>query len=127
MVGNSQFRDPWLDEAFASWAEALADPGSGLVDESALDMAGPVGGDMGDYENSRSYFRLVYDKGGAALLAARRAAGPDAFDAAVRCYVDAAAWSIATPGDVAAALADLPEALAVLAGAGAIDKGDVPR
>ena len=25
MVGNSQFRDPWLDEAFASYAEELVD------------------------------------------------------------------------------------------------------
>ena len=25
MVGNSQFRDPWLDEAFATWAEAVVD------------------------------------------------------------------------------------------------------
>ena len=25
MVGNSQFRDPWLDEAFASWAESVVD------------------------------------------------------------------------------------------------------
>ena len=30
MVGLSQFRDPWLDEAFASWAEAVVDGPQGL-------------------------------------------------------------------------------------------------
>jgi hypothetical protein len=127
MVGNSQFRDPWLDEAFASWAETVVDEGSGLVSEEALQLAGPVGASMADYDGARSYFRLVYDKGGAALLAARRAAGPEAFDAAIRCYVDATAWTIATPTDVAGALADLPEALAVLTEAQALGKDDIPR
>ena len=124
MVGNSQFRDPWLDEAFASWAEAIVDD-EDLVDEDAIDLEGPVGGAMTDYLDPRSYFRLVYDKGGSALLAAREAAGAEAFDAAIRCYVDATAWSIATPEDVGRALADLPEALAVLNRAGALDKDDL--
>jgi hypothetical protein len=127
MVGNSQFRDPWLDEAFATWAEAVVNPASASGYQAALGFEGRVGGSMADYENSQSYFRLVYDKGAAALLAARQAAGPEAFDAAVRCYVDATAWSIATPDDVGAALADLPGAVAVLTKAGALSKDVVPR
>ncbi|TQN41315.1 peptidase M1-like protein [Blastococcus colisei] len=127
MVGNSQFRDPWLDEAFASWAEAVVDPGSGLVTEQALTLPGPVGAAMDEFETSGSYFRLVYDKGGAALLAAQRAVGDAAFDAAIRCYVDATAWSIATPTDVHRALADLPGALAVLEDAQALGEDDAPR
>jgi hypothetical protein len=127
MVGNSQFRDPWLDEAFASWAETVVDGGRGLVDRRALSLDGPVGGSMADYGNDRDYVTLVYDKGGAALLAARDAAGPGAFDAAMRCYVDANAWSIATPDDVGTALADLPAAIAPLMKAGALDATDVPK
>jgi hypothetical protein len=127
MVGNSQFRDPWLDEAFASWAEAVVDPGSGLVSEAALTLPGPVGAAMDEYETSGSYFRLVYDKGGAALLEAQRAAGETAFDAAIRCYVDATAWSIATPTDVHRALTDLPVALDVLVDAQALGEDDAPR
>jgi len=127
MVGNSQFRDPWLDEAMASWAEAVVDGNEGLVDRQALSLDGPVDGSMADYQNDHSYFRLVYDKGGAALLAARDAAGPDAFDAAIRCYVDANAWSIATPDDLGRALADLPAAVTVLMQAQVLDKKDVPR
>jgi hypothetical protein len=127
MVGNSQFRDPWLDEAFASWAETVVDGGRGLVDRSALSLSGPVGGSMADFPDDRDYFTVVYDKGGSALLAARAAAGAQAFDAAIRCYVDANAWSIATPQDVYAALEDVPAALAPLIDAQALGKDDVPR
>ena len=124
MVGNSQFRDPWLDEAFASWAEALVDGHAGLVDEDALALDGPGRRRDGRLPGPRAtYFRVVYDKGGAALLAAREAAGAEAFDAAIRCYVDASAWSIATPDDLGRALADLPEALAVLNTAGRPGQG----
>ena len=127
MVGNSQFRDPWLDEAFATWAEAVVDEQSAFGYEAALGMPGEVGGSMADFADDGTYFDVVYGKGGAALLAAREAAGPEAFDAAIRCYVDANAWSIATPDDVAAALADLPAAVAVLTDAEALGKDDQPR
>jgi hypothetical protein len=126
MVGNSQFRDPWLDEAFASWAETVVDGPQGLVDRQAISLDGPVGGSMSDYANNRSYVTLVYDKGGAALLAARDAVGADAFDAAIRCYVNVNAWSIATPDDVGAALAHLPAALTPLKQAQALGKEDLP-
>ncbi|MCA0146035.1 M1 family aminopeptidase [Blastococcus sp. LR1] len=121
MVGNSQFRDPWLDEAFASWAEAVTDPPAARAVESALARPGDVGGAMDQFDGDRSYVSAVYGKGGAALLAAREAAGAVAFDEAIRCYVDATAWSVATPADVGAALADLPAATGVLVEAGALD------
>jgi hypothetical protein len=127
MVGNSQFRDPWLDEAFATWAEAVVDEQSAFGYEAALGIPGEVGGDMTDFPDDGTYFDVVYGKGGAALLAARAAAGPGAFDAAIRCYVDATAWSVATPDDVYAALADLPGALTPLLDAQALGKDDVPR
>jgi hypothetical protein len=127
MIGNSQFRDPWLDEAFASWAEAVVDGDSGLVAPDGLELEGPVGAAMDEYPGTGTYFRLVYDKGGAALLAAQEAVGPEAFAAAVRCYVDANAWTIATPQDVGRALAELPAALTILEQAGAIGPVEPPR
>ena len=127
MVGNSQFRDPWLDEAFASWAEGVVDQGRSLVHRNGINLRGPVGGSMADYRTDEAYVGLVYDKGGAALLAARDAVGPTVFDAAIRCYVNAHAWRIATPADLGRALADLPAAVAVLVRAGALDEDDVPR
>jgi hypothetical protein len=124
MVGNSQFRDPWLDEAFATWAEAVTD-GSSAELAGALGQAGPVGGSMADYAGTGQYFDLVYGKGAAALLAAETAAGDAEFEAAIRCYADRNAWRIATPADLAAVLRDLPPALLVLARAEALDKDDV--
>jgi hypothetical protein len=41
--------------------------------------------------------------------------------------VDANAWTIATPDDVARALQDLPAALDVLVDAGALQEDDLPR
>ena len=127
MVGNSQFRDPWLDEAFASYAESVTDEPSPERTARLLALAGDVGGSMADFPDDPGYVSTVYGKGDAMLLTAREQAGPVAFDAALRCYVDARAWAIATPADVGEALDDLPAALAVLQQAGALDPDDLPR
>ena len=128
MVGNSQFRDPWLDEAFATFAEETVNPPPADEVAKRLSLSGDVGDSMADWvdDGTPRYFATVYGKGGAALLAAREAVGTEAFDTAIRCYVDANAWTIATPADVGAALAELPGAVLVLAAAGALDPGDVP-
>ena len=127
MVGDAQARDPWLDEAFATYAEALVDGsgGSGTATGSdsggVLNQPGRVGGSMTDFGSDEAgYYRTVYDKGAAALLAARSAAGGARFDAALRCYINVNAWRIARPADLAAALRQLPAALAVLRKAGAL-------
>jgi hypothetical protein len=126
MVGDSQFRDPWLDEAFASYAESVTgDPPPAQVSR-LLATDGDVGGSMASFPDDRRYVTAVYGKGAAALLTARQQAGAEAFDAALRCYVDTHAWTIATPADVGTALADLPAALAVLQQAGALDPEDLP-
>jgi hypothetical protein len=127
MVGNSQFRDPWLDEAFATYAEALTDPIAAARLRSALALPGPVGAPMTGFHSPDDYFATVYGKGAGALLSARDAAGPAAFDAALRCYADTNAWRIATPHDLATALAGLPKALDVLTRARALTPADVPR
>jgi hypothetical protein len=125
MVGGSQFRDPWLDEAFATYAETDRDvPQEDLG--PVLAAPGDVGSAMDVFTGTDEYFDTVYGKGGAALVAARQAAGAGPFDAALRCYVQRNAWTIATPDDVAAALADLPAALDVLVAAGALDADDLP-
>src|SRR4051794_749558 len=126
MVGDSQFRDPWLDEAFASYAESVTgDPPPAQV-ARLLSAQGDVGGSMASFSGNGPYVTAVYGKGAAMLLTARQQAGAEAFDAALRCYVDAQAWQIATPADVGAALADLPAALDVLEQAGALDPEDLP-
>jgi aminopeptidase N len=54
------------------------------------------------------------------LAEASRRAGAEAFEKAIRCYVNANAWRIAEPADLSSALAGLPEALAVMRRAGAL-------
>ncbi|WP_448615505.1 peptidase M1 [Modestobacter sp. URMC 112] len=126
MVGNSQYRDPWLDEAFASYTESVTEERDPARTAAVLDRPGDVGASMGAFADDRGYVSTVYGKGGAMLLTAREAAGAEQFDAALRCYANAQAWRTATPRDVAGALADLPAALDVLVRAGALDPGDLP-
>lgn len=120
MVGNSQAQHAWLDEAFASFGEQLLDddpPPAGILtsDDTPVDMP------TADYgENVGGYYSTTYDKGSAALFAARKAAGATAFDAAIQCYVAKNAWTVADPADLQVALEDLPAALDVLEQAGAL-------
>jgi hypothetical protein len=120
MVGNSQARDPWLDEAFATFAEEEID-GTTAATRGALALPGKVGDSTTHYGgNERAYYNTTYGKGAAALTAARDAGPPDKFDAAIRCYVNANAWRIAKPADLATALAGLPASTKVLQDAGAL-------
>jgi hypothetical protein len=114
MVGDNQARDPWLDEAFATYAEAVANNRTDAYG-GALGQPDPVGAPMASFAGSPDrYARVVYGKGAAALLAARKEVGAPAFDAALRCYVNANAWQVADPADVDRALAGVPRARAVL-------------
>ena len=121
LVGDDQARDPWLDEALATYAEAL-DRGTAkryLTTEIPADGRGRVGAPMTYWEGRRSYFRSVYVQGAAALLRAR-AAAPQAFDAQVRCYVARNAHRIATPSDVQRSV---PLAVPALRAVGALSGG----
>ncbi|WP_375491569.1 M1 family aminopeptidase [uncultured Jatrophihabitans sp.] len=119
MVGDSQALHPWLDEAFAQYSEQLVD--GTPENPAALRSPGPVDASTESYGTAeQSYYFTTYDKGSAALEAARRAAGAPAWDAALRCYVAANAWRIANPADLAFALRKLPAAVAVLRKAGAL-------
>jgi Peptidase family M1 domain len=113
MVGDSQATHAWLDEAFASYAEQLVDDDPPPV--GTLNMPGNVDAPTASYGSYETlYYTVTYGKGSAALQAARAAAGPARFDAAIRCYVNANAWRIANPSDLEAALHNLPAAISVL-------------
>lgn len=126
LVGNNQARHPWLDEAFANYAQRLVTGDDDLSgDEEGV--PGAVGRSMEFFADQRrpgrTYVDTVYLDGGEALLAARQAGGPDGFDAAVRRYLAENAHDVATPGDLAGALEELPDALAVLRDRGALPAG----
>jgi hypothetical protein len=113
LVGDNQAREPWLDEAFTTFAQAVV---TGTERDYALDkipdrLDGRLGAPMAYWAANGgfdAYERGVYDQGAATLLAARNSAGPDRFDAALRAYITANAHRVATPDDVRAAFADIP-------------------
>jgi hypothetical protein len=119
MVGDSQALHPWLDEAFAQYAEQLVDD---VPEKPAiLQQPGRVDSSTESYGNDMDgYYFTTYDKGSAALEAARDAAGPAAWDAALRCYVAANAWRIVVPSDLESAIEQFPSAVAILRSAGAL-------
>jgi aminopeptidase N len=125
LVGNDQARDPWLDEAFATYVEALQHGRISFYAGATVPAAGEanVGKPMTYWEkyDEQTYFRSVYLQGAGALGEARDAVGGKPFDKAIRCYVNAQAHRVARPADLAAALRKLPDALKVLRRAGAID------
>jgi aminopeptidase N len=118
LVGDDQARDPWLDEAFATYAEALDRNSAASYRKATIpvDGKGKVGEPMTYWEGRSSYFRSVYLQGAVALLDARRA-DPEAFDEQVRCYVASNAHRIARPEDVARAI---PLAVRALTRVGAL-------
>ena len=123
LIGNNQARNPWLDEAFATYAEAL-DRGTG---PTYLRMTIPAGGvgragqPMTFWESRQSiYFRSVYVQGAQALLRGRSASGAAAFDRALGCHVRRNAQRIAKPADLEASFQDLPAAIRELRRVGAL-------
>jgi hypothetical protein len=124
LVGDDQARDPWLDEAFATYVEALQSGSGPRYEQTPVPPEGRdrVGAPMTYWEQlgNSTYFRAVYLQGASALLRARAAVGSAKFDSALRCYVNAEAHRVARPADLVRALARLPAALAVLRQAGAL-------
>ncbi len=93
LLGNDQVREPWLDEALASFAEALyyeraygLGRGTGyLSDIRAIlraipDTTQPIGLGVGEYANENDYFTFVYQKGALFLDALRNKLGTDRFN-----------------------------------------------
>jgi hypothetical protein len=71
-------------------------------------------GGFGRYEQG------VYSQGAALLLEARDRVGADRFDQALRGYIAANAHRVASPADVRAAFAHLPEVIELLSQHGAL-------
>jgi hypothetical protein len=125
LVGNNQARNPWLDEAFATYGEAMV---GGDADEyRSADIPSKVQGRMGepmsywvDHGGFDRYTEGVYNQGAQVLLKARETVGADAFDEALRGYVVANAHRVASPNDVARAFRSVPEVISLLRQAGTL-------
>lgn len=126
LVGNNQARDPWIDESFATFAQAVATGTENDFDLDDIDpdVAGYLGYPMeywdeeGDFDY---YYEGIYEQGAAVLLAARERVGEDRFDATLRDYLRQHAHGITDPDDVEAAFEELPEAVELLREYGAFD------
>ena len=132
LVGNNQAEDPWLDEALATFGEGLV--GGDASQYQYSDTSKKVVGLMGkpvsyfvDHGGSDRYDDAVYNQGAAVLLEARKQVGADAFDAAMRTYIQRNAHRVATPADFASAFAGLPVVLNLLREAGALPGGPPPE
>lgn len=98
LVGNDQWRDPWLDETLATWAQTRlgspepparrVPPGARRHVGSSMSYWGRQGG---------AYFYGVYGEG---LKALRSLGNDDAVDCALRRYVARRAYSLAQPRDL---------------------------
>jgi hypothetical protein len=127
LVGNNQARDPWLDESFATFAEGMVTGEQYTIRE---DASGTMGRSMTYWAGNggfSSYVRGVYVQGAAVLLEARRRAGTERFDAALRSYLQNNAHRIAAPEDVAQAFGDLPEVMDLLREHGALAEAAAGR
>jgi hypothetical protein len=100
LVGNDQARDPWLDEALATWAQQrLTGPfGPDQVVRNVRHVGAPMSYWTG---KARRYFTEVYAGG---VLALRSLGPPALVDCALRTYVARNAYRIARPADLLDAL-----------------------
>ena len=127
LVGNNQAQDPWLDEALATFGEALVggDAEDYAYDDTPHKVVGRMGEPMSSWASHGGFDRYtegVYDQGAAVLLEARRRVGPEEFAAHLRDYVTANAHRVATPASFAQAFADLPPVLDLVRTAGALPR-----
>ena len=125
LLGNNQARDPWLDESFATYAQARA---AGQLDSYRLyDVGADVRGELGrpmtywaDRGGFDRYVNGVYDQGAVALIEGQRRVGEDAFDQAMRAYIDTYAHQVVEPADVEQAFKDVPAVVDLLREAGGL-------
>lgn len=117
IVGDDEYRAPWLDEAFASWAEDLPIDPSAAVGCRPGPWPSPearVTNDM-DYWDAHpsEYFRVVYGQGGCALRALAARFGLGRFIQILHDYAATQWLGFSTSADLketieSAAATDLP-------------------
>jgi hypothetical protein len=114
LVGDDQWRSPWLDESFAEFSSrrlpASVVPRDGL-NCSPANPVRPFGGALltesmrhWDAAGSNAYYREVYLGGTCALRSLEHDLGAAAMTAFLRSYIDAHRWGVVTTADFVSAL-----------------------
>jgi aminopeptidase N len=109
LAGNDQYRDPWLDESFATYGESRVDGALAYQRSRAIPAAGRghLGESMAYWGRvaGSGYYLSVYVGGVQALGAlADRLGGYGPIDCALRRYVHDRAYTVSRPSDLIAAL-----------------------
>jgi aminopeptidase N len=114
LVGNDQWREPWLDESLAEYTSRALPKEIVGRDDLRCDLDDPVRPwgsarltqSMAHWNGAggNAYFRTVYLGGACALRSLERDLGPAAMTAFLRSYADAHRFGIASTADFVAAL-----------------------
>jgi hypothetical protein len=115
VVGDDQWRSPWLDESFAEYSSRRLPAAIIGADDLHCDPSDPVapyggGGSltasMGHWDpvGAGPYYRTVYLGGACALRSLERDLGPSRMTAFLRSYLEAHRYGVTTTADFVAAL-----------------------
>ncbi len=112
LIGNDQLEEPWLDEAAATYAEALYYEGTGasatatgMLSElrsrvrSSADPTAPIGLPVRRYPSTDEYSTIVYLKGALFFEALRNQIGDEAFFNFLHDYYSSYHYGFATMDD----------------------------
>ncbi|MFE5587854.1 M1 family metallopeptidase [Kitasatospora sp. NPDC056531] len=107
IVGDDQYRAPWLDESFAEYAMdlALGDTGEGCTAATPWQSADERLTNPMSYWDAHPdrYEAVIYDHGSCALHELRRLIGPEPMSALLRGYARAHWYGVSTTADFKAA------------------------
>ena len=109
LAGNDQFRDPWLDESFATYGQSRVDGQLAYQRSRAIPAygRGHLGESMAYWgrADGSTYYLSVYVGGTQALARlGDRLGGYDPLDCAIRRYVRDRAYTVSRPSDFLAAV-----------------------
>jgi Peptidase family M1 domain len=109
LVGNDQYRDPWLDESFATYGQSRVDGQLAYQRGRAIPAYGRshLGESMGYWgrADGSTYYLSVYVGGTQALAKlGDRLGGYGPLDCAIRRYVRDRAYTVSRPSDFLAAV-----------------------
>jgi len=112
LIGGDQIREPWLDEALATYAEALYyerefgyGRSTGFLSQlraavrDGAHPTWPIGLDVGEFESSKDYGDIVYHKGALFIDALRRHLGDEVFFRFMHDYYVEFRYDVATTRD----------------------------
>jgi aminopeptidase N len=107
LVGSDQVREPWLDEALATFSESIfyelryPHDDLWLWDFEVLNwpLGGPIDGSIYDYADEASYMNAVYRTGALFLADLRQAVGAEQFQAFLKDYCQTQSHALSSSAD----------------------------